>query len=125
MQEVGGSIPPGSTKVSRASPSSRGPGHRPFTAVTGVRIPLGTPIFATDTTFSRQGRLERNPGVSASRLDSAPMRIRLFGHYWQLGIVLLWLLESAAIFVSSWVAFRWLGTEGSSVIWLQSLVPDY
>src|SRR5215469_11727512 len=25
------------------SPSSRGPGHRPFTAVTGVRIPLGTP----------------------------------------------------------------------------------
>jgi hypothetical protein len=27
-----------------ASPSSRGLGHRPFTAVTGVRIPLGTPI---------------------------------------------------------------------------------
>src|SRR6266481_7864893 len=26
-----------------ASPSSRGLGHRPFTAVTGVRIPLGTP----------------------------------------------------------------------------------
>ena len=25
------------------SPSSRGLGHRPFTAVTGVRIPLGTP----------------------------------------------------------------------------------
>ena len=24
-------------------PSSRGLGHRPFTAVTGVRIPLGTP----------------------------------------------------------------------------------
>ena len=50
------------------------------------------------------------------------MRIRLFGHYWQLGIVLLWLLESTAIFVSSWVAFRWLGTETPSVIWLQSLV---
>ena len=29
-----------------ASPSSRGLGHRPFTAVTGVRIPLGTPIFS-------------------------------------------------------------------------------
>ena len=43
MQEVGGSIPPGSTTISSASPSSRGPGHRPFTAVTGVRIPLGTP----------------------------------------------------------------------------------
>ena len=26
------------------SPSSRGLGHRPFTAVTGVRIPLGTPL---------------------------------------------------------------------------------
>jgi sugar transferase (PEP-CTERM system associated) len=50
------------------------------------------------------------------------MRIRLFGHYWQLGIVLLWLLESAAIFVSSWLAFRWLGTQDSAVIWLQSLV---
>jgi sugar transferase (PEP-CTERM system associated) len=50
------------------------------------------------------------------------MRIRLFGHYWQLGIVLLWLLESVAIFVSSWVAFRWLGAETSSVIWLQSMV---
>jgi hypothetical protein len=32
------------TTVPGASPSSRGPGHRPFTAVTGVRIPLGTPI---------------------------------------------------------------------------------
>src|SRR6185312_16904034 len=27
-----------------ASPSSRGLGHRPFTAVTRVRIPLGTPF---------------------------------------------------------------------------------
>ncbi len=27
------------------SPSSRGPGHRPFTAVTGVRIPQGTPLM--------------------------------------------------------------------------------
>ena len=25
------------------TPSSRGLGHRPFTAVTGVRIPLGSP----------------------------------------------------------------------------------
>src|SRR2546428_9011034 len=29
-----------------ASPSSRGPGHRPFTAVTRVRIPVGTPLSA-------------------------------------------------------------------------------
>src|SRR5688572_28515665 len=31
-------------RTGSASPSSRGPGHRPFTAVTGVRIPLDTPI---------------------------------------------------------------------------------
>jgi hypothetical protein len=29
------------------SPSSRGLGHRPFTAVTGVRLPLGTPYKST------------------------------------------------------------------------------
>ena len=50
------------------------------------------------------------------------MRIRVFGHYWQLGIVLLWVLESTVIFGSSWVAFRWLGAEDPSVIWLQSMV---
>jgi hypothetical protein len=47
MQEVGGSIPPSSTTLPHCdfpSPSSRGLGHRPFTAVTGVRIPLGTPV---------------------------------------------------------------------------------
>ena len=30
--------------VFASSPSSRGLGHRPFTAVTGVRIPVGTPF---------------------------------------------------------------------------------
>ena len=46
MQEVGGSTPPSSTGIQQnsfRSPSSRGLGHRPFTAVTGVRLPLGTP----------------------------------------------------------------------------------
>ena len=45
--EVVGSIPSGSTKsvYKSASPSSRGLGHRPFTAATGVRIPVGTPLF--------------------------------------------------------------------------------
>jgi len=52
MQEVGGSIPPGSTSLivrdrtiffRPASPSSRGLGHIPFTDATGVRIPVGTP----------------------------------------------------------------------------------
>src|SRR3546814_7798328 len=50
MQEVGGSIPPGSTICLNeccwtryTSPSSRGLGHHPFTVDTGVRIPVGTP----------------------------------------------------------------------------------
>ena len=43
MQEVSGSIPLSSTKNS-GSPSSRGPGHDPFTVGTAVRIRLGTPI---------------------------------------------------------------------------------
>ena len=41
MQEVSGSIPLTSTR--KRTPSSRGLGHRPFTAVTGVRIPVGSP----------------------------------------------------------------------------------
>ena len=47
MQEVSGSIPLSSTTIltrHASSPSSRGLGHRPFTAVTRVRISLGTPI---------------------------------------------------------------------------------
>src|SRR5690606_15170834 len=60
MQEVGGSIPPGSTNNSgylakgrpgnqyrTTSPSSRGLGHTPFTDATGVRIPVGPPLQAT------------------------------------------------------------------------------
>ena len=48
MQEVSGSIPLTSTRRKSLllytwSLSSRGLGHRPFTAVTGVRIPVGTP----------------------------------------------------------------------------------
>ncbi len=47
MQEVSGSIPLISTtkkKLQSLSPSSRGLGHRPFTAITRVRISLGTPL---------------------------------------------------------------------------------
>ncbi len=49
--EVNGSIPLGSTNFNlfeikpTASHSSSGLGHRPFTAVTGVRTPYGTPLF--------------------------------------------------------------------------------
>src|SRR5690606_3000852 len=61
MQEVDGSIPSSSTNLAvmiatdtpdggsrqkALSPSSRGLGHRPFTAATGVRVPEGTPCPA-------------------------------------------------------------------------------
>src|SRR6218665_2977494 len=50
--EVSGSIPLSSTNLSSTifpnrfvlSPSSRGLGHHPFTVVTRVRIPVGTPF---------------------------------------------------------------------------------
>jgi len=50
------------------------------------------------------------------------MRIRVFGHYFQLGILLLWLLESAVIFGSSWLAFHLLGSEEPAIAWFQSIV---
>ncbi len=40
------------TPTSETSLSSRGLGHRPFTAVTGVRIPVGTPISEVDIFLS-------------------------------------------------------------------------
>src|SRR5690606_15462963 len=42
---------PASFREGFASPSSSGLGHRPFTALTGVRVPLGSPLF-TDTSVS-------------------------------------------------------------------------
>jgi hypothetical protein len=54
MQGVSGSIPLSSTKKAInccfLSPSSRGLGHRPFTAATWVRIPLGTPYLSRGCT---------------------------------------------------------------------------
>src|SRR5262245_53081242 len=35
-------------KPASASPSSRGPGHHPFTVKTRVRIPLGTPLITME-----------------------------------------------------------------------------
>jgi hypothetical protein len=43
-----------------ASPSSSGPGHRPFTAVTGVRTPLGTPNIQNT----------RRPAVASLRVSA-------------------------------------------------------
>src|SRR3954466_4831985 len=78
MQEVGGSIPPGSTNLTlgTSSPSSRGPGHRPFTAVTGVRIPLGTPTnekggsFEPPFSFSSSYRVELDQAPASQHAES-------------------------------------------------------
>jgi len=50
------------------------------------------------------------------------MRIRIFGHYWQLGLVLLWVLESMVIFASCVLAFRWFGVNDPGILWLQACV---
>jgi sugar transferase (PEP-CTERM system associated) len=50
------------------------------------------------------------------------MRIRIFGYYWQLGLVLLWGFESTVIFGSSVLALRWFGAESPAVMWAQSAV---
>ena len=49
LDRVSGYEPEGrafeSLRMRQMSPSSRGLGHRPFTAITGVRIPVGTPLI--------------------------------------------------------------------------------
>ena len=52
------------------------------------------------------------------------MRIRLFGHYWHLGLMLLWAIETTLIFTSSWLAFRLAGTQVETPLtpWVQSAV---
>jgi len=49
------------------------------------------------------------------------MRIRILGHYWQLGVVLLWVLEFTVIYASGVLATRWLGSE-QSMVWIQAAV---
>jgi sugar transferase (PEP-CTERM system associated) len=46
----------------------------------------------------------------------------MFGHYWQLGLVLLWALESMVIFASCVLAFRWFGVNDPGILWLQACV---
>ena len=46
----------------------------------------------------------------------------MFGHYWQLGLVLLWVLESTVIFGSCVLAFRWFGGADAGILWLQAFV---
>jgi len=46
----------------------------------------------------------------------------MFGHYWQLGLVLLWVLESTVIFGCCVLAFRWFGGADFAILWLQAFV---
>src|SRR5215472_1347423 len=63
------------------SPSSRGLGHRPFTAVTGVRIPLGTPpaenLIDNQDFFALISAPEATPGKSEDLL--LPLRSGIAG----------------------------------------------
>ena len=64
-----------------ASPSSRGLGHHPFTVDTGVRIPVGTPLFK-QTGSSRElpvllcARFATRHGSRRSRSGATPVRAR-------------------------------------------------
>jgi hypothetical protein len=57
-----------------ASPSSRGLGHRPFTAAARVRIPLGTltpkPVVTVLVTLEAPPRAKRGPRLWLSAADS-------------------------------------------------------
>ena len=52
------------------------------------------------------------------------MRIKLFEHYWHLGLMVLWIGESAVIFGSSWLAYTLLGDphQGPVSGWTQGIV---
>jgi len=52
------------------------------------------------------------------------MRIKLFEHYWHLGLIVLWLAESAVIFGCSWLAYELFGDPRHLIfaVWIQSIV---
>ena len=56
-------------------PSSRGLGHRPFTAVTGVRIPLGVPQLSPDYLNPRVRYL--NLALVETQLSSDDLNLRV------------------------------------------------
>ena len=70
-------LPPPSTRLQSAvlsgSPSSRGLGHRPFTAVTGVRIPMGTPKLAVQVKVRVVVQSVRIPACHAGVAGSSPV----------------------------------------------------
>src|SRR5438132_11588006 len=59
------------------SPSSRGPGHRPFTAVTRVRISVGTPPFYCKLLVFSCGGVQK---VSPEGLKLLPVLLQFRWH---------------------------------------------
>ena len=57
-------------------PSSRGLGHRPFTAVTGVRIPLGVPLLRAEQ-FEPKGSANMNLALEVSLLKKKKKQVSL------------------------------------------------
>ena len=50
------------------------------------------------------------------------MRIRLFGHYWQIALLAFWLGEAVLVFACSWAAFQLVDAGRSdAVLWVQSV----
>src|SRR5205085_2739412 len=64
------------------------------------------------------------PEFAGRPLKFAPMRIRMFGHDLQLGLLLLWTIESIFIFASSWIASQLTGEPVASALtpWVQGFV---
>ena len=88
MQEVGGSIPPGSTSfhignrwifLRPASPSSRGLGHIPFTDATGVRIPVGTPILNAGLVGASGATAYIHPVIAGGALPAVFDQTHIYG----------------------------------------------
>jgi len=52
------------------------------------------------------------------------MRIKIFGHYWHLGLAVSWVLEFLAAVMSCRIALQWSDLEGASnaICWLQAVV---
>src|SRR6185295_15499707 len=81
----------------------------------------------TSAPLRQNAHLQRNvcraaPRLAGWPLEFASMRIRMFGHYWQLGLVLLWVLESTVIFGCCVLAFRWFGGADAGILWFQASV---
>ena len=115
-----------------ASPSSRGLGHDPFTVVTGVRIPLGTPLLPTPATAG-VFVCNTQPGMGVRTRGSTACAARsLFATPWRrpagraqrgipLGTPLLPTPATAGVFVCNTQPGMGVRTRGSTACAARSL----